>query len=282
MSLENLHKEIKLYCIFNETSASALSIWRSIVNKYADKIELISYNDEYAFRKIDFYDDERFKKIIIVIGGDGTMLRVIHKIIGKNIIVYGLNAGTIGFLLNTYSDESNLLSDLLSAQLVYLYPLAVTVTSVNDEVNESFAVNEISFLRQTSQASHLRIDINSITVLNKMICDGVIVSTPAGSTAYNFAAHGPILPLKSNSLVMTPICPFKPSQWKGAILDINTIIEVHVLNQNNRPVSANADFIELYNIKYAKIKCDTTKRIGILFNEQNSFDTRILNAQFNF
>ena len=192
---------------------------------------------------------------IVSIGGDGMLLRSLRDSINTELPVFGIIQGKIGFLMNE-DIEIDLIERINNAQSVEVRPLKMITKNIHNDINEALAVNEISLFRQTHQASHLKIIVDGKTRLEELICDGIIVSTPVGSTAYNLSAHGPILPLKSNILAITPISAFRPRRWRGALLDNNTKIKINIYNYINRAVSATADNFEVRDIKSVEIFSD--------------------------
>ena len=217
--------------------------------------------------------------IIVALGGDGYMLHLLHDILDLNTPIFGMNLGTVGFLLNTFSTE-NLIDRIRSAISFYMYPLSMTATSVSGEVTEALAFNEVSLLRETRQTAKIKIYVDDKLRLEELVCDGIIVSTPAGSTAYNLSAHGPILPMHSKILAMTPISAFRPRRWRGALIPQNSEIFFEISNPNKRPVSAVADIIEVRNIKSVRIKQKNENAKILLFDKDHTLEERILNEQF--
>lgn len=217
--------------------------------------------------------------VIIVLGGDGFMLHSLHHHLYDDIPIYGMNCGTVGFLLNAFS-EDNLLERLNNAKFAHIRPLKMTATTVNGEKHEAIAINEVSLLRETYQAAHLRVIIDGSVQIDEMVCDGALVATAAGSTAYNFSVGGPILPLDSNVLALTPISPFRPRRWKGALLPHKSTVQIEVLNPQKRPVSAVADFTEVRDIKSVEIREKSSSTLKLLFDEGHSLEERIIQEQF--
>lgn len=218
-------------------------------------------------------------KIIVVLGGDGTMLEVMHATMALQKPIYGMNCGSIGFLLNQYSPDY-LIDRIEKARLVTLSPLVMKAFQRDGQVMEARAINEISLWRASRQAAKIRIDIDGVNRLGELICDGIMAATPAGSTAYNLSAHGPILPLKSQALALTPICPFRPRRWRGAILHHDARITLQVLEADKRPVHAAADSLEVVNIDRIEIASDPENMICLLFDEDYSLEERMITEQF--
>src|SRR5688572_27179782 len=219
--------------------------------------------------------------VIVALGGDGFMLQTIHRHMGLNKPVYGMKAGTVGFLMNQYRPE-NLLDRIAAAQPAVLKPLEMSASSESGSSVEALAFNEVSLLRQTKQAAKIRVSLNGSVRLEELVCDGVLVSTAAGSTAYNLSAHGPILPLGSEVLAMTPISPFRPRRWRGAILRSGTEVKFEILDHYKRPVSATADSSEVRDIVEVTIRESREKTVTLLFDPEHNLEERILNEQFAY
>lgn len=217
--------------------------------------------------------------VIIALGGDGFMLHTIHKYLDTNIPIYGMNCGTVGFLMNTYNEEQ-LKERLQDAEKVILHPLQMTATTVTGEIKKEVAFNEVSLLRETYQTAHIEIAIDGITRIPELVCDGVLVATAAGSTAYNLSAGGPVVPLGAQSLALTPISPFRPRRWKGALLPNNANITLTIKNPNKRPVSAVADSHEVRDVAVVEIKERSDQAINVLFDPDHSLEDRIIKEQF--
>ena len=236
------------------------------------------------FKLIDITEIKNKKPdAIIVIGGDGLMLHSIHKYMHLNIPFYGIKTGNLGFLMNQPDSSKVLAKDLLenihSSKKISLHLLEMKATDIKGNVSKELAFNEVSMLRQTHQAAKIEIHINGKSQLKELISDGVIVSTPAGSTAYNLSAGGPILPISANLLAVTPISPFRPRRWNGALLDSKTEIRVKVIDPKRRPVSATADSHEIRNVKDVFVKM-TNKTIHLLFDKDYPFEDRSTAEQF--
>ena len=217
--------------------------------------------------------------VIIAIGGDGMLLKALRNSIEKNKPVFGLNKGNVGFLMNELSFD-NLENRIQTARKVKMHPLFMSAHKINGNIFTELAVNEVSILRQTHQAAHLKITVDKKERLNELVCDGILVSTPIGSTAYNLSARGPIIPLNANILALTPISSFRPRRWRGALLPQRVKIRIEVLNFDTRPVSATADNVEARDIKYIEISTDKTKKLTILHDSDYSLDERIMKEQF--
>tara|TARA_B100002051_G_scaffold268375_1_gene298186 strand:- start:65 stop:838 length:774 start_codon:yes stop_codon:yes gene_type:complete len=216
--------------------------------------------------------------VIVALGGDGFALSILHKYMGKNIPIFGMNCGTVGFLMNDFA-ENNLVNRLKEAKEVSLQPLKMIVTK-NGKKKSAIAINEVSLLRETRQAAKIKISVDGITRIEELICDGVLLSTPAGSTAYNLSAHGPIIPLDSNVNALTPISAFRPRRWKGALLPKKSKVRFDILESDKRPVSAVADHTEIRDVNSVEIEASIEKKIRILFDKEKNLADRIINEQF--
>jgi len=213
-------------------------------------------------------------KIIIVIGGDGFMLSALKKYQTLNKPFYGINSGNYGFLMNKFSNI-NFLKNFNILNKIKIHPLQMTVITKSNLIKKSIAINEISILRQSKQASSISITANKKNIIKKLTSDGVLVSTPAGSTAYNLSAHGPILDLDSKKLTITPISPFRPRRWKGTIVGDKSKIVIKNLDINKRPISAVADNFEVRNAKIIKIEANKKIMFELLYNRNNSLHKKI-------
>ncbi len=218
-------------------------------------------------------------EVIVALGGDGFMLRTLHRYLSRNVPVYGMKLGTVGFLMNQYHDDA-LVERLDRAQPAVLHPLVMDAASESGNRVRALAFNEVSLLRQTKQAAHLRVSLNGITKIEELICDGILVATPAGSTAYNLSAHGPILPLSAQILAMTPISPFRPRRWRGAIVPADTGFRFDVLDPYKRPVSATADSTEVRDVVEVEVRESRDQQVTLLFDPEHSLEERIVNEQF--
>lgn len=218
--------------------------------------------------------------VIVSLGGDGFMLHTLHRYAAeRKIPVFGMKLGTVGFLMNLYREE-DLLSRLAAAQQAVLHPLKMTVVGESGGLHTALAINEVSLLRQTKQAAHIRVSLNGVVRIEELMCDGVLVATPAGSTAYNLSAHGPILPIGSKLLAMTPISPFRPRRWRGAVLPETTEIKFEILDPYKRPVSATADSSEVRDVVEVVIRESTEQTVTLLFDPELNLEERILKEQF--
>jgi NAD+ kinase len=219
--------------------------------------------------------------VIVVLGGDGFMLQVLHKYMHRNIPVYGMNCGSVGFLMNNYSPE-NLLDRVQVARRAVLHPLVMYARTVDGKERQELAINEVSLFRESRQAAKIRVTIDHVVRVQEMICDGVIVSTPAGSTAYNFSAGGPIIPLNGNVLALTPIAPFRPRRWKGALLPHSSSVTFEILEAEKRPVSAVSDFTEVRDVISVSVFEERNISLSMLFDPEHNLEERITLEQFSF
>jgi NAD+ kinase len=218
-------------------------------------------------------------EVIVALGGDGFMLQTLHRHTARGLPVYGMKLGSVGFLMNQYR-PAELVERIARAQPTKLRPLVMDVHTESGSTVNALAFNEVSLLRQTKQAGHIRVSLNGTVKLEELVCDGILVSTPAGSTAYTLSAHGPILPLGSNVLAMTPISPFRPRRWRGAILPSQTEVRFEILDPYKRPVSATADSYEVRDIVEVAIRESREQTMNLLFDPEHNLEDRILNEQF--
>ena len=213
-------------------------------------------------------------KIIIVIGGDGFMLQTLKKYKKLNKLFYGINSGNYGFLMNKFSSK-NIIKNLSQAKMICISPLEMTVKNKSNQIRKSLAINEVSVLRQSRQAANLSISYGTKQIIKKLIADGVLVSTPAGSTAYNLSVHGPILSLNSKKLSIAPISPFRPRRWKGKVVNDKLKITITNLNPSKRPISAVADNLEVRNAKRIFIKKSNKVKFNLLYDKNRSLQKKI-------
>ena len=251
------------------------------------KFHFISSNTSEAIKAkkeyIDTYNQTapELADIIIPIGGYGILLKSLHDFNELDKPFFGINYGSVGFLMNSSSNK-DLNTVVKNSKSTDLKPLKMTAVDEDNKIYDSIAYNEVSLMRQSHQASKFQIKINDTTRMNELICDGVLVSTSAGSTAYNLSAHGSILPLDSKLLALTPISAFRPRRWRGALLSEKNIIKVKVINFKDRKVSVTADNIEFRNIKEVTIQSSKDKNCKILFDKDHSIEDKILNEQFEY
>ena len=219
--------------------------------------------------------------IIVALGGDGLMLQTLHRFMTSGKPIYGMHRGTVGFLMNDFSEE-RLAERLAAAETTLIHPLLMRATDVKGGRHEAHAINEVSLFRQTYQAARLRILIDGKERLAELVADGVMVATPAGSTAYNLSAQGPIIPINAPLLALTPISPFRPRRWHGALLPDTARVLVEVLESEKRPVAAVADHDEVRGVRSVEIHMDHAIAIPMLFDPGHSLDERILREQFGY
>jgi NAD+ kinase len=217
--------------------------------------------------------------IIIALGGDGFMLETLHQFLKFEKPVYGMNCGSVGFLMNDYKADY-LLERLRKAEKVQLHPLEMTAITAEGESSQACAINEVSLLRETRQATKIRILVDNVVRLEELVCDGILISTPAGSSAYNLSAHGPIIPLGANLLALTPISAFRPRRWRGALLPHSARVTFEVLEADKRPVIAAADFTEVRNVIRVEIIENKNITLTLLFDPEHNLEDRIINEQF--
>lgn len=232
-------------------------------------------------RLVDRYGqaDAARADVVVALGGDGFMLQTLHATRGRGVPVYGMNRGTVGFLMNAYAEDD--LPDRLSlAEETTINPLRMRATCADQTCHEALAINEVSLLREGPQAAKLRIHVDGRLRMEELVCDGALVSTPAGSTAYNYSAHGPILPIGSEVLALTAIAPFRPRRWRGALLPKDAEVVIEVLNPERRPVMADADSRSVRHVTRVEIRsaCDISHRL--LFDPGHGLDERLLREQF--
>ncbi len=219
--------------------------------------------------------------VICALGGDGFMLQTLHRHGGLGKPVYGMKLGTVGFLMNHFNADG-LLGRIAAAEPAKLRPLEMVAQTESGASTGSLAYNEVSLLRQTRQAAHVRIHLNGQPRLDELICDGVMVATPAGSTAYNLSAYGPILPLDAPLLALTPVSPFRPRRWRGALLPNKSVVRFETLEPVKRPVNAVADHDEIKSVISVTVRESTEKTATLLFDPNHSWNERILAEQFRY
>jgi len=217
--------------------------------------------------------------IVVTLGGDGFMLETLHRFVGKDVLIFGMHRGSVGFLMNPYQTEG-LRDRLETAQRVTLSPLEMTATEENGTVQRAIAFNEVSLLRETRQAAKLRVQVDGVVRLDELMADGILLSTPVGSTAYNLAAHGPIIPLDAEILALTPISAFRPRRWRGALLRHAAQVRIEALETEKRPVSAVADFTEVRDITAVDIAERRDISMTLLFDRDANLQERVFKEQF--
>ena len=219
--------------------------------------------------------------VVVALGGDGLMLQTLHRVMRTGIPVYGMNFGSVGFMMNTFS-EDDLEQRLDAVQRTRIFPLSMQVLDTSGQTLTALALNEVSLFRSTYQAAKIQIIVDGEIRLEELICDGVLLSTPAGSTAYNLSAHGPILPIEAELLALTPISPFRPRRWRGAILSNLAEVRFVTRESEKRPVSAVADNVEFQNILEVTVREDRTHGVTLLFDPGTSLEERVLSEQFRY
>jgi NAD+ kinase len=217
--------------------------------------------------------------VIVALGGDGFMLEMLHANMARRIPVYGMNRGSVGFLMNDYEEEG-LIERLAAAGKAVIHPLQMDAWTDAGQAQSGLAINEVSLLRQTRQSAKLRISVDGKVRLEELSCDGCMVATPAGSTAYNLSAHGPIIPLDARMLALTPISAFRPRRWRGALLSHRATVEFEVLEADKRPVSAVADSLEIRRVVRVVVTERRDIALTMLFDAGRSFEERVLAEQF--
>ncbi len=218
-------------------------------------------------------------EVIVALGGDGFMLQTLHRTMDLDLPVYGMNCGTIGFLMNEYGAE-NLPERLAAAEEERINPLAMVAEGMDGERHVALAINEVSLLRAGPQAAKLRISVNGKVRLDELVCDGALVATPAGSTAYNYSAHGPILPIDSEVLALTAIAPFRPRRWRGALLPKSAQVRFDVLEPEKRPVMADADSRSVRDVRWVEVSSKDDIVHRILFDPGHGLEERLTREQF--
>lgn len=217
--------------------------------------------------------------VIVALGGDGFMLQMLHRFMNSGKRIFGMNRGSVGFLMNEYRDEG-LHGRIAAAIAETIRPLEMVAIDADGRAYTAKAINEVSLLRQSYQAAKIRILVDGKERLDELICDGVMLATPAGSTAYNLSAQGPILPLDAPLLALTPVSAFRPRRWRGALLPDQSVVELQILEHEKRPVNAVADHNEVKSVVNVSIRQSETSTVTLLFDEGHSWDERILAEQF--
>jgi NAD+ kinase len=218
-------------------------------------------------------------EVIVALGGDGLMLETLHRFIDRGVPIYGMNCGTVGFMMNQY-EEDGLPERLARAQQVTLHPLRMHADTVAGRTADALAINEVSLLRESRQAAKIGISIDGVKRMDELVCDGIMVATPAGSTAYNLSAHGPIVPLSAQLLALTPISVFRPRRWRGALLPSHAEVIFEVHEAAKRPVSATADFTEVRDVARVSVREDPSVDLNLLFDPEHNLEERIIKEQF--
>jgi NAD+ kinase len=218
--------------------------------------------------------------VIVALGGDGYLLQSLHRYaVDRKVPVFGMKLGSVGFLMNRYQEEG-LMERLAKAHKAVLHPLKMRASGESGGVHTALAINEVSLLRQTKQAAKLRISVDGVVRVEELICDGALLATAAGSTAYNLSAHGPILPLGCGVLALTPISPFRPRRWRGALVRRTSVVKFEVLDHYKRPVSATADATEVRDVVEVEVEESPDDAVTVLFDPEHNLEERILAEQF--
>ena len=217
--------------------------------------------------------------IIVTLGGDGFMLRTLHKYLHLNKPVFGMNRGSVGFLMNAFR-EDGLMARLARAEAFEIHPLCMEARDNKGKEHKALAFNEVSLFRETGQAAHIRVSVDDVVRIDEMVCDGLLISTPAGSTAYNMSAYGPILPLGAGVLALTAISAYRPRRWRGAILPQSATVNFEILNEVKRPVGVSADFNEFRDVLEVKVYEDRSLFSNVLYDPEHNLEERILQEQF--
>jgi NAD+ kinase len=242
----------------------------------------VAHAAETLLRKRYCFASPEAAETFVALGGDGFMLHTLHRMLEgdcPHLPVFGMNRGTVGFLMNEWRIDG-LAERIAAAKPIRVAPLEMRATTVAGETFVHAAINEVSLLRETRQTAKIEISVNGRVALPELACDGVLVATPAGSTAYNLSAHGPILPRAAKMLALTPISPFRPRRWSGAILPDDTAVCMRILDAENRPVSAVADQIEVRDVAKVEIRLDRERSLTLLFDPEHALDERIAMEQF--
>lgn len=264
----------------NRVTAAKVDLRCLRIGLVSSSTELARAAEALLRQRYDWAPDEE-AETLVALGGDGFMLQTLHRMLdeGGARPVFGMNRGTVGFLMNDWRLD-RLAERIAGAKAIRVAPLEMVATTVRGEVFRQAAINEVSLLRETRQTAKIEISVNGRVALPELACDGVLVATPAGSTAYNLSARGPILPLQSRTLALTPISPFRPRRWSGAILPDDTRICFRVLEAANRPVSAVADQVEVREVTNVEVELDRDRSMTLLFDPEHALDERIAMEQF--
>lgn len=255
--------------------------------KRLDRIAFVASNSEESqaalqqLTQIYGNDDPEQADVIVALGGDGLMLKTLHDHMRTGKPIYGMHRGTVGFLMNDYSADG-LEERLAAAQTTVIHPLRMRTTDISGTTQEYRAINEVSVFRSSHQAARLRVLVDGRERLAELIADGILIATPAGSTAYNLSVQGPIIPMGAPLLALTPISPFRPRRWHGALLPDKAQVTIEVLDPAKRPVAAVADHDEVRDVRSVEVSMDQSIRINMMFDPDHSLDERILREQFNF
>lgn len=218
--------------------------------------------------------------VIVALGGDGFMLNTLHQTMDLDVPVYGMNRGTVGFLMNEYGEEG-LLERLEASEQAVINPLRMKAERRGEDAVDALAINEVALLRESRQAAKIRISLDGHVRLEELVCDGVMVATPAGSTAYNYSAHGPILPIRARMLALTPVSAFRPRRWRGALLPLEAQVVFEALNPVKRPISATADHVEVRDVVRVTVAAATEIELRLLYDPGHGLEERLIREQFS-
>jgi NAD+ kinase len=263
-----MKKALQIACVADNTKV-AQAAYKEITGRYK-VVDITKKRNISASNSID---------VIVVLGGDGFMLQTMHRYMARNIPFYGMNCGTVGFLMNSYSPE-HLIRRINDARKHVLHPLSMYARNIHGKDYELLAINEVSLFRQGRQAAKICITVDHVIRIPEMIGDGILVATPAGSTAYNSSAGGPIIPFGANIIALTPLSPSRPRRWRGALLHHNSSITFETLDPVKRPISAVADFTEVRDVVSVAIHEDSRTKIMLLFDSEHNLEERIIKEQF--
>lgn len=244
----------------------------------SDRPEAQEARERLAARYGDVGHDDA--QVIVALGGDGFMLETLHASLARGKPIYGMNRGSIGFLMNDF-EEDDLLARINAAERAVIHPLAMSALDTEGRTHNALAINEVSLLRQTRQTAKLKVSIDGKVRMGELFCDGLLVATPAGSTAYNLSAHGPIVPIEAKVLALTPISAFRPRRWRGALLSQDAKVRIEVLEAEKRPVSAVADNFEVRNVAEVQVAEDRSRSLTMMFDAGRSLEERMLAEQFS-
>ena len=243
----------------------------------SDRPEAVAARAALAARYGESAQDDA--DVLVALGGDGFMLETLRRDLARRRPIYGMNRGSVGFLMNDYA-EDGLFERIAAAEKAVIHPLVMTARDAAGQRHEAIAINEVSLLRQTYQSAKLRILVDGKARMSELICDGILVATPAGSTAYNLSAHGPIIPLSGQVLALTPISAFRPRRWRGALLSHKDKVTFEILEADKRPVSAAADNVEVRDVIQVDVVEDRSLSLTLLFDAGRSLEERVLAEQF--
>ena len=264
--MNTIYTNMNIGLVVDQHSDTALDSAKRLQDKY----DVIILNDIMYAKGIE---------CIVTLGGDGVMLHALHTYMDLGVPFYGMNRGSLGFLLNSYS-EDDLIKRIEDAKPSIIHPLEMNAVTADGQSHQELAFNEVSLMRDHNQSAKIEVHIDNTLMMKELVSDGILVSTPAGSTAYNFAVHGPILPIGCNLMALTPISPFRPRRWKGALIPYNRKIEFKMLEAEKRPVNAVADFKEHLHVVNVTVHERTDINIKLLFDDHETFNQKIVREQF--